>query len=522
MLTAMSENHLLTPAVLVTSSVAAIFTYLFGLIVYRLYFHPLAKYPGKLIDKITGWHDVYYTFTSDRHLAHQALHEKFGDYVRINPNTLSINTATGLKDIYGPKANARKSDWYAGLYTVPGVFSVHSVINKVEHSSKRRIMAHAFSEAALHSMEPRIIETVDEWMTKLGEKDVATWDMSRWSNYLSLDILGKLCFGESFNTISSTTNRWALSALIDSLTVRYTHGFKPFLYSWRVLRRLVYGPIAVFDQNPFTLYARAAVARRMSPDHKSMGKDFISWLIDAKDPNTGKGFTLPQVWAESSLLIAAGSDTSSTAMAALLFYLTRNPEKLSKVIAELQSHFPTVKDIHSGPELNACAYLRACIDEALRLSPPVPSLLPRTSLPGGMNIDNHFIPEGVNVGVGAYSLHHNPSCFPDPYAFKPERWIVNPNDGVTAESIQLAKDAFCPFSIGPRGCIGKNMAYLELMLVLGRLLYVFDVKKTGEKGEGGKGWMRGRKDEFQLYDKFICYKEGPEVGFTPRSAAVAA
>ena len=520
----MSENHLLTMAVLLNFAAATILAYLIGLVVYRLYFHPLAKYPGKLIDKITGWHDVYYTFTGDRHLAHQALHEKFGDYVRINPNTLSVNTASGLKAIYGPKANARKSDWYEGLITIPGVYSIHSVINKAEHSTKRRIMAHAFSEAALHSMEPQMTETVDEWMTKLGEKGITTWDMSRWCNYLSMDILGKLCFGQSFNTISSTTNRWALTALVDSIKVRYTHGFKSFLYQWSVLRRLVYGPIETFDKNPFTQYARAAVAKRMSPDHKPIGKDFISWLIDAKDPNTGKGFTLPQVWAESSLLIAAGADTSSTAMAAILFYLTRNPEKLAKVTAELQSCFPTVNAIHSGPDLTACVYLRACIDEALRLSPPVPTLLPRTSLPGGMTIDNHFIPEGVNIGVGAYSIHHNPAYYPDPHAFKPERWIVDPdNGGVTAESVQLAKDAFCPFSIGPRGCIGKNMAYLELMLVMGRLLYVFDVKKMGQKGEGGEGWLRRRKDEFQLYDRFICLKDGPEVGFVPRgSAAVAA
>lgn len=517
----MSTKHILTPLLLASVAAAAVFTYAASLVIYRLYFHPLAKYPGNWIDKITEWHDVYYTFTGNRHMVHQALHEKYGDFVRINPNTLSVNTAAGLKDIYGFKANARKSNWYVGLLSYPGVFSTHSVISKPEHSTKRRIMAHAFSEAALRSMEPQMTDIVNEWITKLGEKGTATWDMSMWTNYLSLDILSKLCFGESTNTISNTTNRWAIDALMNTIILRYPYGFKPILYNSRILRRLVYGAIPPIDQNPFTLYARAAVTKRMSSEHTSTDKDFISYLIEAKDPNTGEGFTLPQVWAESSLLIAAGSDTSSTAMSALLFYLTRHPDKLSKLIAELQSHFPTVHDIHSGPELTACVYLRACIDEALRVAPPVPTILPRTSMPGGMTIDGHTIPEGVNIGVGAYSLHHNASYFPEPYAFKPERWIVDSDSSVTAESIRVAKEAFCPFSVGPRGCIGKNMAYLELMLAVGRLLFVYDVKKTGGLGEGGQERLRERKEEFQLVDRFICYKQGPEVGFTPRSVVDA-
>lgn len=517
----MSKIHILTPALLACVAVAVILTYTAGLVIYRLYFHPLAKYPGNFIDKITAWHDISFTFTGNRHLVHQALHEKYGDIVRVNPNTLSFNTATSLQQIYGPKANARKSDWYNGLLSYPGAYSTHSAISKTEHSIKRRIMTHAFSEAALRSMEPQMTDIISQWITKLGEKGTPSWDMSRWTNYLSLDILSKLCFGESTNTISSPRNRWAIAALTQSVLLRYPNGFAPFLYTSRILRRFVYGDMPDMDKMPFTLYARAAVAKRMSSEHKSADKDFISYLMDAKDPTTGEGFSLPQVWAESSLLIAAGSDTSSTAMAGLLFYLTRHPDKLSKLMDELKSHFSTVEDIHSGPNLTSCHYLRACIDEAMRIAPPVPTLLPRTALPGGMTIDGHDIPEGTNIGVGCYPLHHNPAYYADPWVFKPERWIVDSDPTVTAESVRMAKEAFCPFSVGPRGCIGKNMAYLELMLVVGRLLFVYDVRKAGDLGEGGKERRRQRKDEFQLVDRFICYKEGPEVGFTSRGAIAA-
>lgn len=516
----MSSNHILTPALLATLAAASTLTYLVGLLVYRLYFHPLAKYPGPLLARLTEWVDVYYTFTGDRHLIHAAAHEKYGDFVRISPNTLSVNTATGLKDIYGFKANARKSDWYAGLTAIPGVYSTHSSISKAEHSTKRRIMSHAFSEAALRSMEPQMTAIIDQWITKLGSP-TTTWDMAEWTNYLSLDVLGKLCFGESFNTITSPTNRWVIDALMENVRVRYPRGFAPILYSSRLLRRLIYGPIEPVETGRFTMYARSAVAKRMSPEHESEDKDFISWLLDSKDPTTGKSFELKQIWAESGLLIGAGSDTSSTAMSGLLFYLTRNPDKLAKLTAELQSHFASVQDIHSGPALNSCNYLRACVDEAMRLAPPVPAMLPRTSMAGGMDIDGEHIPEGVNVGTGCWSIHHNPAYYPDPYAFKPERWIADVDEGITAESVKLAKDAFCAFSIGPRGCIGKNMAYLEVEIAIGRLLFSYDLVARGARGEGTGAGLRPKKDEFQLYDHFICHKEGPELGFTPRTAVAA-
>jgi cytochrome P450 len=517
----MSNNHILTPVLLGSLAAASILTYIVGLVVYRLYFHPLAKYPGPLLARLTEWVDIYHTFGGNRHLIHATAHSQYGDYVRISPNTLSVNTATGLKDIYGFKANARKSDWYLGLINFPGMFSTHSSISKAEHSKKRRIMSHAFSEAALKSMEPQMTTIIDEWVTKLGTPTTEPWDMSEWTNYLSLDVLGKLCFGESFKTLSSPTNRWAISALMENVSVRYPRGFAPILYSSRLLRRLLFGPIVPLEIGPFTMYARGAVTKRMSPEHTSQDRDFISWLLDAKDPTTGQGFDIKEVWAESSLLIAAGSDTSSTAMSALLFYLTRNPDKLAKLTAELHLHFATMQDIHSGPALNACVYLRACLDEALRLAPPVPTILPRTAMAGGMVIDGELIPEGVNVGTGCWSIHHNPAYYPDPYAFKPERWIADIDEGVTSESVKLAKDAFCAFSIGPRGCIGKNMAYLELQVAIGRLVFQYDMVSQSKKGEGNGSVLRERKDEFQVYDHFICYKEGPEVEFTPRMAVTA-
>jgi cytochrome P450 len=100
-------------------------------------------------------------------------------------------------------------------------------------------------------------------------------------------------------------------------------------------------------------------------------KDFFHYLLNAKDPETGEGFAMPELWAESSLLIVAGSDTSSTCLAGTFFYLTHNPAVLEKLAQEVRAAFKDVEDIKSSPTLGSCAHLRACIDETLRISPSI-------------------------------------------------------------------------------------------------------------------------------------------------------
>jgi cytochrome P450 len=75
-----------------------------------------------------------------------------------------------------------------------------------------------------------------------------------------------------------------------------------------------------------------------------------------------------------------------------------NPSILKKLTDEIRSTFETVEDINSGLALNLCTYLRAVIDEAMRLSPPVGGILPREVLPGGLDVDGIHIPEGTYPG----------------------------------------------------------------------------------------------------------------------------
>lgn len=170
-------------------------------------------------------------------------------------------------------------------------------------------------------------------------------------------------------------------------------------------------------------------------------------------------------------------------------------------------------------------YLRACIDEAIRMSPPAAGILWRDLAPDDDKnqpfvVDGQVIPRGTIVGLNTYSLHHNEDYFPDPFSYDPERWLDSSD--YSSETKRIMRDAFAPFSIGPRGCAGKAMAYLETSLVLAKTMWYFDFETSsgqlGVIGAGKAGAEEGRErpSEFQLYDIFNMAHDGPYLNFRVR------
>ncbi|KAG6009314.1 hypothetical protein E4U43_000013, partial [Claviceps pusilla] len=519
-----------------------------ALVVYRLFFHPLAKYPGPFLARITDSHQLYHAYKGDRHLEFWRMHERYGPVVRFGPNSVSFNSSRALKDIYGFRANVRKAEFYDAF--VHPAANTHNTRDKEVHARKRRVLSHAFSESAMKEMQRYILGNVRTFCEQIGrndgageciqeghgEADAKGWtpprNMADWCNYLAMDILGDLSFGKAFHMLEKPDNRFALE-LVEAATTRHLIcGTMPVVDRLRIDTFLF--PRLAAGRARYMAYSKAQLTERTRLGDDTDRRDFFYYLLKARDPETGHGFTTPELWGESNLLIIAGSDTTSTAMAATLFYLVRSPHALARVAREVRARdrFPTVEDIVHGASLASCTYLRACIDEAMRLSPSVGGILPREVLPGGMHVtigdgngdggdggDDHFLPPGTVVGVPHYTIHHNETYFPDPYAYLPERWLrgeTNPLTGrtTTDHDVLLAQSAFCPFSIGPRGCIGKGLAYAEMMTTLARTVYLYDMRRPGgtpgdpSEGHPGLEWGRHRPGELQLIDTFTSAKRG--------------
>ncbi|RSM20901.1 hypothetical protein CDV31_000272 [Fusarium ambrosium] len=504
------------------------FLYTFGLVVYRVFFHPLAKYPGPFLAKITDAYQLYHAWKGDRHLEFWRMHQKYGPVVRFGPNSLCFNSNKALKEIFGFRTNVRKAEFYNAF--VHPTANTHNTRDKEVHARKRRVMSQAFSESAMKEMQRYILNNVRTFCEQIGALDGSTeeskgWTkprkMSDWCNYLATDILGDLCFGKAFHMLESETNRFALG-LVEAATTRHLLcGTMPVVDKLKLDKVLFPGLAA--KRARYMAYSKGQLTERTKLGEETDRRDFFYYLLKARDPESGQGFSTPELWSESNLLIIAGSDTTSTAMAATLFYLVRCPRALKRVTEEIRSKFNDVEEVCQGATLASCTYLRACIDEAMRLSPSVGGITPREVLPGGITVEGRPIPEGTVVGVPHYAIHHNESYFPSPYEYMPERWLagaVNPltNEKTTVDEVALAASAFCPFSIGPRGCIGKGLAYVEMTNTLARTIYLYDMRKAigivdPAEGNPNNEWGRHRVTEMQLVDIFTSAKNGPMIEF---------
>jgi len=159
--------------------------------------------------------------------------------------------------------------------------------------------------------------------------------------------------------------------------------------------------------------------------------------------------------------------------------LAKHPQVYKKLQDEVRE--ADAKDPNYNPQ--SLPYLDALVRELLRISQANPVRFPRVVPPQGWSFESsngrqYYLPGGTVVGMQPWTLHFNPEVYPDPFAFKPERWLDNPTPQMQRDSI--------PFGLGSRQCIARNLATTELLLVTRALARenVFDgAEPVGEKIE---------------------------------------
>lgn len=209
----------------------------------------------------------------------------------------------------------------------------------------------------------------------------------------------------------------------------------------------------------------AKAARRIEMADQLDRVDFFGHLIKKKE------VTERYIMGNAQTLIVAGSETTASALSAATFWLLRNPDCMRRLQAEVRGAFASAADI-TGDAAARCEYLQGVVEETLRLSPPVALSLPRVC-PGAV-IDGHAVPQGTTVGVENFEMQRDSRYWEEPDEFRPERWAV----GGEAEERFGADErgAFQPFSTGPRACLGVNLAYLEMRVVLAKVVHAYDLE----------------------------------------------
>ncbi|KAF2448050.1 benzoate 4-monooxygenase cytochrome P450 [Karstenula rhodostoma CBS 690.94] len=514
------------------------FGYLVLRFIYDVFFHPLADCPGPFFAKFSKLPNFYHAIKGDRHIWIWQNHQIYGDKVRIHPNEVLFLAPQAHKDIYGAKANVRRATSYKAWQTSVEPNTALTIDPQV-HARKRKILNQAFTEKSVKHAASFVVEHTERWIDLLsGTKDAprndgwtASRNMSDWNDWLVFDILGDLCFGRSFDVKEPAPNpiRKIPHLIIQHVQLFYPILQSPFLnfFVWAKPRGLDYllNFITPEEVKSYYKFINDSVTKRIQMEQDSKNgetarMDMFHFLCAATDPVTGEHYSEDALQGEAAMLIVAASDSTSTILAALWFYLSRNESVYKRLVLEIRDKFINSDDIVTGPKLASCTYLYACIDEALRIAPAGASEFAREVLPGGTTINGEYFPAGVVVGCAHWAMGHNEYVFGDPNRFRPERYIPSDATGVTVEEVNHIKSYYQPFLIGPTNCVGKTIAITEMALVVARTLFRMDLRAVpGENlgaGHPSLGWGRRDEKQYHISDAYITVHEGPILQFRKR------
>ncbi|KAI0152840.1 cytochrome P450 monooxygenase-like protein [Xylariaceae sp. FL1272] len=389
------------------------------------------------------------------------LHKQYGDVVRIGPNELSFNSSQAYQDVYGHVTKGKdrflKTEFYDNGDPTP---RITSAMDPAVHARQRKALSNAFSAKSLRDQEDVVQKYMDmlvKQLSNLGEDGKKALNMSVVFNWVTFDIIGDLAFGEPFGAVEEgRTPFWVglileatFTALITTLLKRKLPLLKNF-----VPYMLPKGA----DEKRKAHYGMSIEKARKRIQAGDTGRaDFFSHMLKKGTMSEG------EIVSQASTLIVAGSETTATSLAGTTWYLLKNPKVMSKLQDEVRGAFDSLDQI-TGDSTGGLPYLHGVIEESLRLFPPAAFGLPRYS-PGAL-IDGHYVPAGTTVSVNPLMMARDPRYWHEPESFIPERWI--------GEGLNDERKASQPFSSGPRACLGINLAYMEMRIILAKVVFAYD------------------------------------------------
>ncbi|KAJ7083592.1 cytochrome P450 [Mycena belliarum] len=428
--------------------------------------HPLASYPGPVTWRFSSMVLAAISSTGYRHLILHELHKKYGDFVRIGPNVLSINSFNAASVIYGPKL--LKGD----AYTSPGHTGDVALFFKQDpsvHSKRKVLWTNALSNSAIQGYHNAFAKRTDQLVqcieSRLNEEGEV--NLSDCINHWTFDVMGDVMFGGAGTDLELMRDGdpgglvqigKRSEAGLDSL------GHIPWLLD------IMWYASESDAVNLRRLREVCGSMMRSRLQHKNVDKqDLTSYFLD-HDIRVGDRPTPSDMELEALVAVQGGSDNPGSQLIMAMFLLITNPNVLRTLQTQLDDIFPESTQWHLDPRALAFPYLDAVINETFRLSSPW--LLPRVVPKGGIVIDGCVIPEDTIVALASYSQHiSEDNFFPDPLSFRPERWLPG---GLGPGSV-LKKTALTTFTAGPHACPGKNFAMVQMRHLIARLVLNFDL-----------------------------------------------
>ncbi|KAL5398048.1 hypothetical protein PMIN06_005494 [Paraphaeosphaeria minitans] len=490
----------LRTAILVTSFNTAL---LGSIGIYRLLFHRLRKFPGPIGAKITKFHAATLAAKDVQYYKELAkMHAQYGDIVRTGPRELSVLRPAAVPILYGPNSETRKSTWYGQTGNDPKKCSIHMTRDFEQHRVRRRAWDRGFSIKALGTYEPRIKAKADLLVEQLAKSTIKPMDMTKWSMFFSFDVMGDVGFGKDFNNLNSGIEHPAIQGVHSHMTMLGIMSTVPWL-----LNALGSIPGAAAGYSEFFSFCAGQIREK----HKTWNsdkypQDIVSWLLKAVKENEPSASPSPEALEDDSrVVIIAGSETTATTLAGVLFFLAKHPEKQRKLQQLLDKAMPGGYSQWSYEQVKSVSYIDDFINETLRLRPALLTGGARVTPAKGIQIEETYIPGNTNVVVPVSLIQRDPRWWQRADEFVPERF------GEARDEMETAHAPYLPFSLGAYSCPGKNLAQLSLRTSVSAIAQNFNVAfAPGETGEAF---------ENEALDTFTVTLAPLQLVFTPRDAS---
>jgi cytochrome P450 len=353
-----------------------------------------------------------------------------------------ISDPAAIRALYTSKESGLPPGRSFALEPVMGARSV-LLLEGREHLSRRKLMLPAFHGERMRAYESLITDVV--------RKEIAIWPLNESFRIhprmqaVTLEVIMRAVFGVS--------DPGRLDRLSGSLATMLARVASPRLQLKVLLaRRFGRGdPLADLrrDNEAVDELLRMEIAERRADPDLDQRDDILSMLVAARFED-GEGMDDGEIRDQLITLLLAGHETTATALAWTFDLLLRNPDQLTRLRAELDE---------GGEE-----YLRAVISEALRLRPVVP--LAGRRLRTELQVDGYTLPAGTDVTPGIWLTHTRPDLYPEPLAFRPERFLSDPPETY----------GWIPFGGGVRRCLGAAFAEFEMRIVLREVLTSCDLR----------------------------------------------
>ena len=328
-----------------------------------------------------------------------------------------------------------------------------------EHVRKRRNLQPAFARARIAHyvdiMRDEVTATTETWQP--GQ----TLDVRESMVELSLDMLAKTVFSGSLDDSTFRRLRDDLSVVMNGVGVRI------MLPDWAERLPLPFN----------TRFNKARDAVRATIHHaldelRTSGHDtgdMLSQLLRTPGPDSGEPLTADQIASEILTLAVAGTETTASVLAWILYELARHPDIEARVLAEL--HEVLGERPVSSDDVTKLPYLRRVVDETTRLHHTGWLVTRRTT--AETRLGKWTLPAGTELAYCQHALHRDPELFPDPLDFDPDRWLDT--------SQPPPAGAFLPFGAGKHKCIGDHFAITELITAIATIVRSFRLDLPAER-----------------------------------------